>query len=258
MALPETGLDESPLAGPLAESMAAGGRSVREAIELLREIGFRAVQWSATVAGVRPRELDASARRDLRVLLRRLGLVASGVDLWIPTEHFADPTRADRAVAAAIEAIGLAGDLGGGPLSMRLPGGEPERGAVTAILAAAERHGVAVADHARPPCAESRCGVGLDPVAELAAGVDPVERVFEWGGRVTVARLSDLTRSGLRAPVGGDLAERRLDLLRYRVALAVQAPACRIVVDARQWGEVEAGLRQSVAAWREAARPTVR
>lgn len=244
-----------PLAGPIGELAGEHGHSAREAIEVLRGLGYRGVQWSATLAGVRPRELDAGARRDLKVLLRRLGMIAAGVDLWIPAEHFADSERVDRAVAAAIEAIGLAGDLGGVPLSIRLPGGDGERAAVAAMLAAAERHGVMVADHARPPCEDGRCGIGLDPVAELAAGTDPVERVFECGSRIAVARVSDLTRSGLRAPVGGDASERRLDLVRYRVALAVQSPRCRVVADARQWGDVEAGLRQSLAAWRDAGRP---
>ncbi len=249
------GSEAFPLAAPIGELVAEQGLDVREGIERLRSLGYRSVQWSATLAGVRPRELDAGARRDLRVILRRLGMAAAGVDLWIPVEHFADPARVDRAVAAAVEAIGLAGDLGGVPLSIRLPDGDDLQGAVAAVLAAAERHGVMVADHARPPCGDSRCGIGLDPVAELAAGADPVERVFECGGRIAVARLSDLTRSGLRSPVGGDASERRLDVVRYRVALAVQSPQCRVVADARQWGEVEEGLRQSLVAWRDAGRP---
>jgi sugar phosphate isomerase/epimerase len=247
------------LAGPLGDLVATGGRSVREALEHLRALGFAGVQWSATLPEARPRDLGASARRDLKAVLRRFDLRVSGIDLWVPPEHFVDASRVDRAVAATVEAIGLAGDLGRCPLSLRLPAvqadGDAVGGVLDAILATAERSGVAIADHADPACADPRCGIGIDPVAEFAAGRDPVAVVFERAGRIVAARLCDLTRSGLRAAVGGGGGEGRLDTLRYRVALEVAGFHGMVVVDARQWAEIDAGLRRSIEVWREAGRP---
>jgi sugar phosphate isomerase/epimerase len=253
------GGDARNLAGPLGDLVAAGGRSVREALDDLRGLGFAGVQWSATLPEVRPRDLGASARRDLKALLRRVDLRVAGIDLWIPPEHFADASRVDRAVAATLEAIGLAGDLGRCPLSLRLPApreaGDAVGGVLDALLAAADRSGVAIADHADPVCADPRCGVGIDPVAEFAAGRDPVATVFERAGRIVAARLCDLTRSGLRAAVGEGGGEGRLDTMRYRVALEIAGFHGMVVVDARQWSEVAAGLRRSIEVWREAGRP---
>src|SRR5690606_35381914 len=106
---------------PLAPTLAALPGEPRRSIDRLHELGFRFIQLSATHPGLRPRELDQSARRDLLATLRRRERSPAGVDLWIPPEHFADAAQVDRAVAAAIAAIELAADLGRVPLSLALP-----------------------------------------------------------------------------------------------------------------------------------------
>jgi hypothetical protein len=83
----------------------------RARVEWAAAQGVRAVQLDATVAGMRPRELDRSARRDIASLLRRLELGFAGLDLSIPASHFADPATLDRAVKATQEAITLAADI---------------------------------------------------------------------------------------------------------------------------------------------------
>jgi sugar phosphate isomerase/epimerase len=83
----------------------------RARVEWAAVHGVRAVQLDATVPGLRPRELDRSARRDIASLLRRLELAFAGLDLSIPVSHFADPAMLDRAVKATQDAITLAADI---------------------------------------------------------------------------------------------------------------------------------------------------
>ena len=96
---------------PLAPTLAPLGDRPRVALDRFAAMGFRHVQLSAMQPGLRPRDLDRSGRRDLGVRLGRLGMTAAGVDLWIPQTHFVDPYQVDRAVAAVLGAIELAGAL---------------------------------------------------------------------------------------------------------------------------------------------------
>ena len=116
------------------------GLEPREAFATLRELGISGVQWPAMRAGLRPRDLDASGRRDLQSTLRRHELSMSGVDLWIPPEHFGDAGRVDRVVSAVEESVRFAAQFGRCPVSLRLPGapadGEAGHESVFASLAA--------------------------------------------------------------------------------------------------------------------------
>lgn len=235
------------------------GLEPRDAFATLRELGVAGVQWPATRSGLRPKDLDASGRRDLQSTLRRHELAMSGVDLWIPPEHFGDPSRVDRAVAAVEESIRFAAEFGRCPISLRLPAvaaeGEASHESVfEAIGAIAERHGVPIADHAVPAAKRESIAMGLDPVAWLAAGHDPAAVAIEHAGAVAAARLADLDRGGLRAPVG-DPIEGRVDVVRYRVGLEVAGYRRLVVIDPRQWSDPIAGVRRSAAAWTEAGRP---
>jgi sugar phosphate isomerase/epimerase len=237
------------------------GLEPREALAALREAGVSAVQWPAMRSGLRPRDLDASARRDLISTLRRSELAMSGVDLWIPPEHFGDATRVDRAVAAVEESVRFAAEFGRCPVSMRLPrAASPNEGdgglgsALAALAGIADRHGVPLADHAVPVVASESWSIGLDPVALLAAGIDPAAAAMEHAGRLAAARLADLDRGGLRAPVG-DPIEGRLDVVRYRIGLEVAGFGGLVVIDPRQWADPLAGVLRSARAWAEAGRP---
>lgn len=250
---------------PLAVTVAPLGSNIRAVLDRLATTSVRYVQLSAAQPGTRPRDLDQSARRDLFSTLRRLELMCSGIDLWIPAEHFAKPDTIDRAVGAMTDALQLAADLGRCPLGCALPraaesatSGEPgvaaddsAMGAVIETLVdAADRLGVAIADHGLPLGAVPDVGIGIDPAALLANGEDPAATASTLDEPPTAARLCDLYTSGMRGPVG-PTQQGRLDLVGYQVGLHVAGYRGPVVIDARQWSEPWSGVAQSVHAWRE-------
>lgn len=246
--------DDSPQALALAPTLAPLPSAPRQAFDRMREMGFGYVQLSAAQAGLRPRELDRSARRDLLATLRRRELDVAGIDAWIPPADLLDPARVDRAVAAIVEAIELAGDLGRCPVSLTLPGREAggESGALESVMEtivdAAQQRDVPLADHAIPVTEQEYIGVGIDPAAWLAQDEDPAAAVSRHAGRLLSLRLCDLLTSGLRGPIG-DAREGRLDVLAYKVAAALAGLDRPLVVDARQWSDPWAGLIQTLDAW---------
>lgn len=94
-----------------ADPSSAQATNARARIEWAASLGVRAMQLDATSPGLRPRELDRSARRDVASLLRRLEVGFAGLDLSIPPAHFAEAAHVDRAVKATCEALTLAADL---------------------------------------------------------------------------------------------------------------------------------------------------
>ena len=245
------GLDRPHKWASLAPTLAPLGDRPRVALERLAAAGFSRVQLSAAQPGLRPRELDRSARRDLLATLRRLGLGAVGLDLWLPVAHWHDPAQSDRAMDALVVAIRLAGDLGRLPLSVSLAS-TPDDGAdstPTAIAREAERYGIAIADHAVPPVVHPGLGVGIDPASWLGAGRDPVAAVGAHAASLVSVRLGDLLPGGLRAPLGTGAGG--LDLSGYRRALQAASFRGPLVVDVRGWTDPWTGLAQTVQAWRE-------
>lgn len=250
----------------------AGG--ARAAVQWAGTLGVRAVQLDATAAGLRARELDRSARRDLAALLRRHELQLTGLDLWLPGEHLVDASHVDRAVAAIVGAIGLAaevaplangGGVGGRCVSVMLP---VKIGAdvLAQIGAEAERQGVRIADHAWPPGAERNegkkasaddakpaeagwpraIGVGLDPAAVALAGEEIGGAAARVADRLVSARLCDLSSAGRVLPGSAD---GRLDLLAYRVSLSLAAGVVPVVVDLRGLTEQDAAARRMIESW---------
>ena len=250
----------------LAAAFEPLGLAAREAFAHLRSIRVRGVQWPAAAVGLRPRDLDHGARRDLHAVLRRCELELSGLDLPIPPAHFLEASRVDRAVAAVEEAVRFAADFGRVPVCLRLPRKDEAAGddgaddsadtALDAVRAVADRFGVRLADETVPlaigtPHGEV-VGLGLDPVAFLASGVDPAAAALEHAGRVIAARLSDLDASGVRVPPGQG---GRLDVVRYRVALEVGGFDGFLVIDPRQWSDALRGVAAAAEAWRGAGLP---
>ncbi len=219
----------------------------RAAISWAAAAGFRCIQLDATAPGIRPRELGRSARRDLAAFLRRSELSLSGVDLWIPPEHFMDPTRVSRAVDAANQAAELAGELarwsggGGGFVSVVFPSGlAPD---ISGSLAeSAMKCGAELADHrlAASPTAKGpdgaavpshiSLGTGIDPAAALLAGQDPSILAARAGARLLAARLSD---ASLVSRVTPGSAGGRLDEMAYLAALSVAGFKRPLVLDLR-------------------------
>lgn len=246
----------------LAPTLGALPGDVRRSLDRIAALGFRCVQVTATQPGLRPRDLDGSARRDLLGTLRRRELAVSGLDLWIPASHFRNPAHVDRAVGAAVAGIDLAADLGRCPVSMTLPPAkqhaddEPDEPsavaveAVQAVVDAAHRAGVPLADHHVPVTErawDGLIGIGIDPAAWIAAGDDPAQVVSQHGDQLIAARLSDLLTTGLRGPIGAD--DGRLDVMGYHVALTVAGYRRPVVLDTRQWPDPWHDLQASAVHW---------
>ncbi len=222
--------------------------TIKEALDRSRVSGLRWVQIAATMPGLRPRDLDSSARRDLVASLRRRELNLAGLDAWIPAEHFVDAAKSDRAVASMVEIIAMAGELGRVPVSLIMP---KSAEVVDALVAAAERSGIELADHgvdALSRAAGAGVGIGIDPAACLANGGDPAAAVHAAAGALVSARLVDLMRSGMRGPIGSE-HELRLDVQAYKIALSVNAYRRPVVIDARQWIDPLRGIEQTVRVW---------
>lgn len=253
-------LSLAPTLGPVIQR--ASG-SPRKAFQTIAEAGFASLQLDATVAGLRPRELDASARRDLGATLRRSGLSAAGIDFFIPTDHYTNPAQVDRAVASAHAALQLAADLGRVPLSVNLPIAEVDAGITEGLFAAADGLGVRLAVHHESDPAQLRdwlsskdegiVGAAIDPAALLGARHDPISALQAMSTRLAVARLSDGQRGqadGSRSAVGqGDL-----DLVAYRVSVDLAPHRLGpVVLDLRMLAEPVAAANTAQSAWQNAA-----
>lgn len=228
------------------------GADPRALIERTAAAGFRWVTLDAAAPGLRARELDRSGRRDLAALLRRLELGLAGLDLWIPSAHFADPAHADRALAAATGAIGLAADLtalngGHAVLGLTLPGDIPAT-ARDQLLTEADAHAVTLADHAWPPAEHlsETLRVGIDPAAVLLAGDNPAKAVARLGDRLALARLSDASDVGRVEP---GRAQGRLNDLAYTVALSTAKYTLPVVLDTRALSDPAAAAPRVLQWW---------
>lgn len=230
-----TRLPPAPTLAPLV-----GNGDPRHALAEIAQAGFRFVQLSAALPGMKPRDLDRSARRDVLARLRRIELVPAGIDLWVPPEHYADPEQADRAAGAVIDAIELAADLGRIPLSVRLPEGLDES-LVQTWRARAETCGLAIADHSPTP--HALLGAGIDPAVLLAAGKDPALCVCA-AKSLTAARFSDFRDESRTTPGTG-----RLDVLAYQVALVSRGFDSPLALDLRRVAEPRSALEVARRAW---------
>ncbi|GJQ29782.1 MAG: hypothetical protein HBSAPP03_16660 [Phycisphaerae bacterium] len=219
------------LAGLEAGAGSAWSGGVREAVAWAAGLGYRRVQLDARV--LRARELSRSARRDVGAMLRRHGLVCTGMDAWIPTAHIASGAHTERAVAAVAGACELAGELAGltggprGVVCVVLP--EDVSPAVEGTLVdAAERAGVVLADHAWPVRKGSRLAVGVDPAEMLRGGVDPSAALAGLTPAPSTARLTDWSEAG-RVTVGHG----RLRVAEYVAVLMTVGMTGPLVVDVR-------------------------
>ncbi len=232
----------------------ASGDGIKAALDQIAAMRLRHVQISATMLGLRPRDLDRTGRRDLLASLRRRELSLSGLDAWIPEAHFIDSAHADRAVQAMSDIIELAADLGRVPVSVVLPDDGAAADAVKSLIDRAQHVGVEIVDHAVPPSPAQGIGVGIDPAVHLAQGKDPVAAVHSAGSvkRLASARLCDLLTTGMRGPIGA-ARQSRLDVTAYRIALGVNAYSRPVIIDARQWHEPWRGVEQTIVEWHAAA-----
>ena len=249
----------APTLGPVIK---ANGKPPRNALSLIGEKGFTAVQLDATAAGLRPRELDTTARRDVLSTAMRSGLSVVGIDFFIPAEHYSDPQHVDRAVEAAVAACSLAGDLGRVPVSVNLPITKTDTALIQAIVDSADGFGVALAIHDEASFEEltdwiktapPHVGIGLDPAALLIRDHDPAGIAQTHSSSLRVARLSDASKGqadGGRQVVGMG----SLELMAYRVSVDL-APnrVGPVVLDLRGLTSPLDAMRSAKSAWDKAA-----
>ena len=234
----------------------ADGTEPRAAIERAAAIGYRAVQLDATAPGLRPRELDRSARRGVAALLRRLGLGLSGLDLLIPPAEFRQRATMDRALAAALAAVELASDLSrlasGTPVvCVDLPQ-DPNPEVEAALRERAAALGARVADlvwPARAAAPGDPVGIGIDPARVLLAEGDPAAAAAKAGAGLVCARWSD-TDGGARIAPLRTTRRGRLDDLAYRVALGTAGYSGAVVLDLRTVPSWEAVAADALETWR--------
>ncbi len=232
-------------------------RSPREIIDAIGELAVRGIALDATAPGMRPRELGRSARRDLAASLRRHELELTGLDLWIPPEHFAHPVHAQRALEATTRALEMASELASlvGSRSRAVVSvvmaEETEQDMLRALGAAAQRVGATLADHRLRDdmgVLPAGVGVGVDPVFSLMDGGSPGMSVTAAGARLASARLSDANAMG-RCAVGANGG--KLDLRGYAGALIVSGLAW-VTLDVRDLPDGARAAELGARAWREA------
>jgi hypothetical protein len=226
-----------------------------------RAAGYGAVQIDGTMAGLRARELDASARRDIAGSLARRGLGLGGIDLFVPSGDLVDAARVDRAMSAIVAGLELMADLrgvcvGDAGVSVVLPE-NLEAGTRSELVRQGQRLGVAVVDFAwkSEHAGMASGGVivrGIDPaVAGTSEGVGNVNQAIaaaisssSASGRIGGARLCESGGVG-RVEVGGDTSS-RLDVLAYAAGLGSAGFRGSMVWDGR-------GLAKPVDAARRGA-----
>jgi hypothetical protein len=254
--MPQQRIDARPALAATIAPLASGAQplGVREAIAWLSELGLRGAQLSATDPATRPRDLGASARRDLRATLVRHELACSGIDFFIPTAHYTDPTHVSRAFDALLGAIGLAADLGGAPVTAAIPtDAAPDFRA--GVAAEASRLGVAVLIPvgATPVPLDAPLAPSVDCAMVLGESGRPEDTIARLGPRLGGVRVVDLLRSGLRGPIL-ERGESRLDALAVRMAIETSGFAGLPILDARQWQEPARGIADSAQRWAQLCR----
>ncbi len=232
------------LAGLERRSDPPWGTTPRAMVDWALALGARGIQIDAAMDGTRARDLDQSARRDLAAVIRRAGATCSGLDLWIPPSHFAEPARQSRAADAVREACGFAADLRrlgaieGQPVVSIATHADSPAGVLDRLVLDAEHVGARVADHRWPMAPTPRMGIGIDAAAVLLSGDDPARAVTAMVEPPAAARLSDMTSVG-RCVAG----QGRLKIDEYVVALSVARYAGWLVVDLRGLPDQENAAR---------------
>lgn len=221
-------------------------------------LGFGAIQLDAAAPDARARDLGRSARRDLAATIRRRGLTLTGLDLWIPPEHYTAPATEDRAAGTLLAAIDLAAELGplvgssaglcGGSrglvVSVTLPD-EPGAGLLDAIAAKADAGGILVEDFSTDESAGS--GVirpGFDSARYLLRGENPGKPFARSASALATVRLNDADDTGRRV-----LGRGRLDIEMMRALHATLTPTAPVITDLRGLADPAAGAAGALRVW---------
>ncbi len=252
--------NDAPLSATLSPLIKHFGGNFQRALDDVSDAELRFVQLSAAQPGMRPRELDGRARKDLIAALHRSGLMISGVDLFVPQRDWLDNQKIDRVVASVLASIAFAADIGRVPLCLSFPYRSIAKDVLDSVLTAADSHGVTLAIHGESDPQEfdlwlechdeNFIRAAIDPATVLATDHDLNAMTAGLAGRLTVARLDDyaersVTDTGGRCNVG----DGSLDVTSYRVALSLATRLRHIVVELRDLDNASHALRQAKARW---------
>ncbi|MBL8886704.1 MAG: hypothetical protein JNK16_08585 [Phycisphaerales bacterium] len=243
-----------PLSLSISNISPAPRESISLAAALMSSLGEPRLHLDAMLAGLRPRELDRSARRDLASMLKRNGVGATGIDLFLPPQHLAETAHVDRAVGAITSAIELLAELASlgalesKVLCLSLPQ-KPLANALAAIGSAAQERGVTVTDFSLPAASEVPASIarGVDCAQAIAAGQDPASLIAS--SAPGAIRLCDWDGTR-RVPVGTGRLEPRLLV----ASASIAAPSVPVVIDLRGID----GLGSNAQAWESATRQAVK
>ena len=220
----------------------------RQVIEWAAGAGFRAIMLDSARAGIRPRDLDRSARRGLASLLRRLELRLAGAELWIPSEHYASPTNSERAVAGVLSSIDLLAELAAlietdRTLTLTLPADGADE-AISVIAQAAHRAEIRIANAAWPgrkTSDESPIGVCLDPRTIARNDDDPV----------AITTACHEPPDAARWPFSTSRPEEVIDPLGYASALSIVGFRGDVALDLRDAIDPESDALSALTRWRQ-------
>lgn len=244
-----------PLSVNITPLIPAGGAAIKRTIDQIANRDIHCIHLSAATKGLRPRELDKSARRDLLATLTRKSIMLSSIDLLIPNEHWNDNKQVDRALSSTISAIHLAADLGRVPLSINLPIDLITNEIKHELITAADGHSTPLAIHIADQSESLHpwlknldhpmIGASIDPAIQLQIKNDPVNILSNFANHLFLARLDDLAISGQRCNIGSG----RLDLLAYKIALGTLEKLKAIVLELRELPDPTEGLNIGIELW---------
>ncbi len=224
---------------------------ITSAAEAAARADVPALHLDATLPGIRPRELDRSARRDLLAIVKRHNVSLTGCDLFIPPTHFTSPQHQQRAADAVRQAIALAAELRslGAAATMvcietAAPVAQPNDPTVdpaalfTDLAAHARDHGVTLCDCTSDSSPLTR---GLDLAAVLARNEDPAAAILTQ--KPACLRLADWNGRA-RVPFG----DGRADATAIAAATSVATPDAMGILDFRGVRLTDAAsIREAVA-----------
>ncbi len=229
------------------------GLAGADAIRWAGESGFRGVQLSALLPGLRSFELDDGGRRGVRAPLATAGVAPLGVDFLIPRADWADPARVSRAVDAFGAAVRLSTAIGCRAIAVSLPEQDPT-GAAMECVQVAEHAGVRLV-HLTPEELSftwlddqlDALSIGLETASALAGGLDPLDRIVAIGARLGQLRLSDVDRSGRKGPPA-TMPGGRLDWRGCLLAASLAPTPLAVVLDPAGWENARHGAVASAEA----------
>ncbi|MFN9972216.1 MAG: hypothetical protein ACK58T_20235, partial [Phycisphaerae bacterium] len=184
-----------PSSNPVLLSLSISGLPIPDARERLTSAAeaaaraeIPALHLDATLPGIRPRELDRSARRDLLAIVKRHNVSLTGCDLFIPPTHFNSPQHQQRAADAVRQAIAFAAELRSlgalaamvcietdAPVAKQPDAAFDATPLLTDLATHARDHGVTLCDCTSDTSPLAR---GLDIAAILARNEDPAAAIL--------------------------------------------------------------------------------